>query len=117
MQREWFSLVFPQGGERHYMTPFSDWSALFASTIRTEIETGRTFARVALDARDEEKIARNTANARKAYDTARAWVQTSKLSGEDLKQIAEQFEALKNDLAKLLKRSKAKLAKLPPRSD
>ncbi len=87
------------------MTPSSDWSALIASTIRVEIETGRTFARVALDARDGGKIARNTANARKAYDTARAWVQTALLSAEDSKQIAEQLELLENDLAKLPKLS------------
>ncbi len=87
------------------MTPFSNWSGVVASTIRTEVETGRTFARIALDARDGEKIARNTANARKAYDTARAWAQTALLSAEDSKQIAEQLELLENDLAKLPKLS------------
>jgi hypothetical protein len=38
--------------------------------IRTELETGITFASIALDSKTEEKRQRSCQNARKAYDTA-----------------------------------------------
>jgi Spy/CpxP family protein refolding chaperone len=38
--------------------------------LKTELETGITFAQLALSARREDKIERTKANARKAYDTA-----------------------------------------------
>jgi hypothetical protein len=38
--------------------------------LKTELETGITFATLALSARYEHKLKRTKANARKAYDTA-----------------------------------------------
>ncbi len=69
--------------------------------IQTEIKTGLTFARVALSSHHASKIARTTANARKAYDTARRWAQETALTPADSKEIADQLEALKAELAKL----------------
>jgi hypothetical protein len=39
------------------------------SFLDTELKTGLTFARLALTARDPQKISRNLSNARKAYET------------------------------------------------
>ncbi len=80
---------------RHY------WAAQVLSAIKTEIETGRTFAGVALGASDANKIARNTANARKAYDTARKWAKSFQLSPADSQEVAERLELLRAELAKL----------------
>ncbi len=77
------------------------WAAQVVSTIKTEIETGRTFARIALKASDANKIARNTANARKAYDTARRWAESPVLSPADSQEVAEQLELLKAERARL----------------
>jgi hypothetical protein len=74
-------------------------------TIQTEIQTGITFARVALSSRSASKTARNTANAHKAYDTARRWAQETLLSRAESKEIADQLQLLKAELAKLNKRS------------
>lgn len=38
--------------------------------VKTELETGITFARIALSAKHADKLERNKANARLAYDTA-----------------------------------------------
>ncbi len=45
-------------------------SSLSVEFLKTELETGITFAQLALSARREDKIERTKANARKAYDTA-----------------------------------------------
>ena len=74
--------------------------------IMTEIHAGHTFARVAMTSRFSDKRARNTANAQKAYDTARRWTRETALSSEESKEIAEQLELLETDLAKLKKHSK-----------
>ena len=74
--------------------------------LKAEIQTGRTFAGIALDSVDPKKTARNLTNARKAYDTARAWAKKVPLSPADSKDIAEQLEVLKADLASLEKHSK-----------
>jgi hypothetical protein len=39
------------------------------SFLDTEVKTGLTFARLALKAKDPQKISRNLSNARKAYHT------------------------------------------------
>ena len=45
------------------------------SFLRTEIATGLTFAKVAMDSKDDSaKRVRNEANARKAYDTIVNWM-------------------------------------------
>ena len=83
-----------------------EWLVSVFFTIETEIKTGRTFARLALDSNDSEKTARNTANAQKAYDAAQRWAERIDLAAVP-KEIAEQLELLKDDLAKLEKRSKS----------
>lgn len=79
--------------------------------IQTEIKTGLTFAKVALSSRSASKTARNTANAHRAYDTARRWAQEMALTPAESKEIADQLEALKAELAKLETRSKSSTRK------
>ncbi len=79
------------------------YSAAQVTALKTEVHTGRTFARVALGSDDPDKIARNTANAQKAYDTARVWIGGASLDAEDAKEIGEQLEQLKAELARLRK--------------
>jgi len=43
--------------------------------LHSELETGMTFASVALDSQTEEKRLRNRQNARKAYDTAKHFLE------------------------------------------
>ncbi len=74
--------------------------------IKTEIQTGRTFARIALGSDDPDKTARNTANARKAYDVAREWAGKALLNPAEQREIADQLELLKAELAKLEQHSK-----------
>ncbi len=78
-----------------------DFARQAAETIEGEIRTGRTFARIALDSPDPQKVRRNAANAWKAYRVAKAWVEKTKLNTADRREIADQLEALKADLAKL----------------
>jgi hypothetical protein len=79
-------------------------SAAQVNAIKTEIQTGCTFAGIALRSHDPGKIARNTANAQKAYDTARGWIEKGLLDSEDAKEIGEQLGKLKSMLAKLRKK-------------
>ncbi len=72
-----------------------------ATAIKTEIQTGHTFARVALDSADPDKTARNTAYAQKAYDTARGWAERTLLNPADAKEIREKLDSLKAELARL----------------
>lgn len=69
--------------------------------IKVEIQTGHTFARVALGAKDRKKTVRNKAYARKAYEMARRWAEQSPLPQAESKEIAEQLELLKAELIKL----------------
>ncbi len=73
------------------------------STIKAEIQTGRTFARGALDSADPKKVARKAANARKAYETARAWAEkTAFVSPADFKEISDELRQLKAELTKIV---------------
>ncbi len=82
--------------KRHYLP-------VQATAIKTEIETGHTFARIALNSTDPQKTARNASYARKAYDTARMWADKVVLDTADSKEIGEELEKLKAELAQLTK--------------
>jgi hypothetical protein len=74
--------------------------------IRVEIQTGYTFARVALNSKDRKKTVRNAANARKAYETARRWAEQALVPQAVSKEIADQLELLEAELRKLEKSKK-----------
>jgi len=69
--------------------------------IRTELKTGLTFSNIALQAKDAAKISRNTANARKAYDTLLRFMDRSMLSDEDLAELDPMLLRLKTNLLEL----------------
>lgn len=70
--------------------------------ILTEIETGCTFAKLARDARDPDKLKRNLKNARKAYDTASRFLSKNHVEDEQLKaKLTAGLANLKHDLLRL----------------
>ena len=69
--------------------------------IKTELQTGLMFSSIALAAASAQKIARNTANARKAYDTALRLVQRVTLTTEESEQFEHAFARLKRELVQL----------------
>jgi hypothetical protein len=69
--------------------------------LRTELETGLTFARVALSARDEDKIRRNQLNAQKAYDTFCRYFANAAISEAESNEMHATAAELKGLLGKL----------------
>lgn len=73
--------------------------------IKTELQTGLTFAQSALQSDDQpEKRTRNQANARKAYESALAWSQRFPYSEpiqRGLHELEPLFEELKHALEQL----------------
>lgn len=69
--------------------------------VNAELDTGLTFARIALGAKGRAKIDRNRMNARKAYDSALHFRATTSLNAEESRSINEKFAALKSKLEKL----------------
>ena len=73
--------------------------------ILNEIETGKTFAKIALDASEPEKRQRNLTNARKAYQTAIERIQKAGFSPdmksgflEKLAGLQQRFEQLGEEI-------------------
>jgi len=71
--------------------------------VRTELETGFTFATIAAQARDEEKIDRNRANARKACWSARHFMERMPLSASESDELHQKLEELEGRLRRLQK--------------
>ena len=69
--------------------------------VNAELDTGLTFARIALGAEGRAKIDRNRMNARKAYDSALHFLATTSLNAEESRRINEKFAALKSNLQQL----------------
>ncbi len=71
------------------------------SFLRTELETGLSFSHVALSTEDSEKVNRNTANARLAYDTALHFLERVALTPAESGELDVKFAQLKAALKKL----------------
>ena len=69
--------------------------------LRTELRTGLTMARIALEAQSRKKVDRNRANARKAYDTALRFIAKTTLKEEEADEIRGMITRLKLALADL----------------
>ena len=63
--------------------------------------TGLTFSKIALETKDESKIVRNRANARKAYDAVLHFAPGTSLSAEEAQQIDASMALLKSALQQL----------------
>ena len=69
--------------------------------LRTELELGLLFARIALDSNHKAKTLRNTANARLAYDTALKLRDKLLLASTESSNIGTSLELLKGQLLEL----------------
>ncbi len=69
--------------------------------VNVELDTGLTFARIALGAKGPKKIERNRINARKAYDSALHVISNLILDAEQSATVREKVSALKASLEKL----------------
>jgi len=78
-----------------------DQASATVGFLKTELETGITFANLALSATDERKVARNTANARKAYDTAMKFMVGASLGADDSALLDPRLEKLRRQLVAL----------------
>ena len=64
-----------------------DMKAISVEFLRTELATGLTFSRIALEAKHESKVARNRVNARRAYDTLLHFTPGTSLSAEEARKL------------------------------
>ncbi len=72
----------------------NETAAAQLSFLDTEIKTGMTFVRLALKARDPNKVARNLVNARKAYDTIIVYLADLPPQAPGLEDIREKLKTL-----------------------
>ncbi|HEX3319716.1 MAG TPA: hypothetical protein VHR84_03365 [Terriglobales bacterium] len=80
---------------------FDITQAVSLDFLRTELETGMTFAKVALSANNEDKIRRNQLNARKAYDSFQRYKSRPPVSDADAEELKAKAVELKKLLIKL----------------
>ena len=66
--------------------------------LRNELRTGLTFATIAEQATDEDKINRNRENARKACRSARQFIGVTPLSASESVELHEKLEELEERL-------------------
>jgi hypothetical protein len=66
--------------------------------LRSELKTGLTLTKIALDARHLDKTSRNRVNARKAYDAVVHFAPRVNLSPEESDEIKSKLEHLKSQL-------------------
>jgi hypothetical protein len=71
------------------------------SFINTELETAETFADIALESDDSEKVARNKGNTRKGYDTARRFLNAITLTPDEERLMQEKLDCLGSKLLEL----------------
>jgi hypothetical protein len=69
--------------------------------LRSEIDTGLTFAKIALDAHRHDTRNRNRLNARKAYDAVLRFMPRVNLSPEESSEMKIRVEHLKAELDRL----------------
>jgi hypothetical protein len=80
---------------------FDITQAVSLDFLRTELETGMTFAKVALSANSQEKIRRNQLNARKAYDSFQRYEPKTSTSEAEFKELRAKAVELKKLLIEL----------------
>ena len=71
------------------------------SFIRAEINTGLTFAEIALRSEDPDKRTRDTKHARKAYDAILHFMPDALLTGADQQQINAGLDNFRDKLRRL----------------
>ena len=72
-----------------------------AEFLRIEIHTGLTMSKIAREAAYDDKMERNRANARKAYDTVMRFIPKLVLTAEEADEIKRGLAQLESDLRQL----------------
>jgi DNA-binding FadR family transcriptional regulator len=83
----------------------NETAAAQLSFLKTEIETGLTFARLALKASYAGKVSRNLLNARKAYETIVAYLADLPAQTPGLEDIREKLKTLHQMIQSLQKQT------------
>ena len=76
-------------------------TAVQLSFLDAEVKTGITFARIALKAKEREKVARNRLSARKAYDTIDSYLSELSPDIPEVQEIRKRVEILQQLLKQL----------------
>jgi hypothetical protein len=78
-----------------------DQQEITADFLKNELQTGITFADLALTAKHDDRRERNKANARKAYDTALRFMDTHSPTPEITTELKDRLKHLRDQLKKL----------------
>lgn len=78
-----------------------DQQVISAEFLKCELQTGITFADLALTAKHDDRRERNRANARKAYDTALRFMGTLSPAPESTAELKHLIERLRAQLKRL----------------
>lgn len=78
-----------------------DQEAVTVEFLKTELETGNTFAKLALSAKYADKMERNKANARKAYDTALKFFGSASVEADSAVELKKLLKDLRARLGEL----------------
>ncbi len=78
-----------------------DQQEISAEFLKNELQTGITFADLALTAKHDDRRERNKANARKAYDTALRFMGTLYPTPRITEDLTDLLERLRGQLKKL----------------
>jgi hypothetical protein len=84
-----------------FLTSRSQLNQVSTDFLKTDLETGLTFATIAKDTSDPAKRARNRKNARKAYDVVVCHLEQVELKPSDARTISQLLQKLKSDLTAL----------------
>ena len=82
-------------------TDRNGWTFTF---LQTSVDTGLTRARIASTTNDDEKIRRNQARARRAYDTILHFMKQAEFTRDETVELAANVEKLKRELQALRER-------------
>lgn len=78
-----------------------DQQEVTADFLKNELQTGITFADLALSARHNDRRERNKPNARKAYDTALRFMSTDSPTPNITAELKDRLEHLRDQLKQL----------------
>jgi acetylornithine/succinyldiaminopimelate/putrescine aminotransferase len=78
-----------------------DPNVLEVGFLRTELLVGLTLTKIAMDAQHRDKIDRNRANARKAYDTVLRFMPRVSITRDEAIEINAKLAKLKSELREL----------------
>ena len=76
-------------------------NAGFVDFLEAEVKTGLTFSSIAATSSDEEKMRRNQANARKAYDSILHFIEKAQLTSDEITELKPKIAQLQRELQAL----------------